>query len=212
MMKAFVFLFLTASISNSFSAEVDEKRAWFGVFSRKENKENSLISHQELQLRYNLETGSNQQLLIRFGILKPITKFHELGFLFGFIEGGEIKEYRPTLQHVYSHQDDEYRFLLRSRMEWRDWEDERSNSIRYRLQIQLNYTLTNKNTIVVWDEPFLNISTNKLSGNQLLERNRAFIGIRFPISGHNLEAGYLNQFIPRQSDLTEHIAVIYLYF
>jgi len=211
-MKLLLFLFILNPFSNSFSADKDEMRSWLGVFSRKENNEKSLVSHQELQLRYNLENGSNQQMLARFGILKPMDKSNELGFLFGYIETGEIKEYRPTLQHIYSQTSNESRLSFRSRLEWRDWENEQSNSLRYRLQLQLNYILTSQTSLIFWDEPFINVTTNKMSGHQLLERNRAFVGFKYPVSGFNFEVGYLNQFIPRKSDLTEHIAVLYLYF
>jgi len=204
---------LAFSLLLSFSASAtEENRGWLGIFSRKESSAHSHFTHQELQIRYNFENGSNQQLLARFGLLKPISETQEIGFLMGYIETGDLIEYRPTLQHLIKSQASSRIWSLRSRLEWREWQDTNTNSLRSRFQISLLQKLNSSYSLLVWDEPFLNLTHDSMSGERFFERNRAFIGVRFPFMGHNVELGYLNQHVPRQTDLTEHIAVAYLYF
>ncbi len=207
-MIALIFAMITSM--TSFSSE--QNRGWLGVFSRKANESNTHFSHQEVQLRYDFENGSNQQLLVRFGLLKPISETQEIGFLMGYIETGALVEYRPTLQHVFKAQTSRGGWSLRSRLEWRHWEDRNTNSIRSRFQLSYLHKLDNLNSFVIWDEPFLNFTHDSISGQRFFERNRAFVGLRLPILGHQMEIGYLNQIIPRNQNLTEHIAVTYIYF
>jgi hypothetical protein len=191
----------------------DENRGWMGVFSRKQSENKNYFTHQELQIRYDFNQGQNQQLLARFGILQPLTHTQEIGLLLGYVETGASIEYRPTLQHIYNIKWSNTLVLgLRSRFEWRDWQNSNVNSIRTRFQISVLRPVTNSLSVLVWDEPFVNITNDSMSGRRTFERNRAFVGFRKQFQGHQFEIGYLNQYIPREKDLTEHVAVVYVYF
>ena len=130
----------------------------------------------------------------------------------GYIETGDLIEYRPTLQHFIKTQTSTQTWSLRSRLEWRDWQDRNTNSLRTRFQLSYLQKLSASYSLLIWDEPFLNLTHDSMSGERFFERNRAFIGLRLPLMGHLIEIGYLNQYIPRLTDLTEHIAIAYLYF
>ena len=207
-MKSLFLILLTILSQQSFADE----RGWLGVFSRKANQTNTHFTHQEVQIRYNFENGSNQQLLARFGILKPLNDKHEVGVIVGYIETGDLVEYRPAFQHLYSLKGVSQTFSFRSRIEWRDWQDRNTNSIRSRFQLSYLKPLTSTQSLLIWDEPFLNITHDKMSGERVFERNRFFVGLKFSGLGHVFDVGYMNQFIPRKTDTTEHIAVVYLYF
>lgn len=207
----FSLLFLVSF--NSFGALDNQTKSWLGLFSKKKFETRDLSFWQEIQYRYSLDGGENQQILTRFGLLKNVNEAHEIGLIMGYIQTGNIKEYRPTLQHTYSTLFENHKFLLRSRLEWRDQEDNADNSIRYRLMNSYRYQLTPLYSLLVWDEPFLNLTKEEWTGDRWIERNRLFLGIRIDQKDHRFEVGYMNQFVPRNDkDVSEHILVAYFFF
>jgi hypothetical protein len=144
--------------------------------------------------------------------LKPIFDTQERGLVLGYSETGALIEYRPTLHHFYTYKMHTSIFSLRSRLEWRDWQNRSENSVRTRFQFSFVTPISSEISVTFWDEPFINLTRDKMSGERTFERNRAFIGIRKFLLGHQVELGYLNQFVPRKNDQTDHIAVVYLYF
>lgn len=206
-----VIFFLFSSNSYAISPE---DRTWVGLFFKKPSKSFDIWG--ETQLRYNLETSHTQQVLNRFGLLKSINTNHELGILFAHVTSQSVTststvEHRPTLQHSYF---SSIGLSIRNRIEWRALEQSSSQSIRLRTMIRYSHPLKSHYSLLIWDEPFLNLhSVQTWSGNQLIERNRLFLGFRKTESSGAFEFGYLNQWTPRANqNVSEHILVFYSFF
>ena len=207
----FLFILLTLMCSLS-TAIADNTREgfWFGTLGKKPlDEQYSLWT--EAQFRYNLDLGSMSQTLFRTGILRKLSEHHEVGAIIGFIQTGLLKEYRPTLQHIYqSPKMGDLALGFRSRLEYRKLEDDFEESWRYRLQVRAQVPLSPTLNFILWDEPFLNLSRETWTGDRSFERNRFFIGAGLPVWGIRIETGYLNQFVPRKQDITEHLWVVYV--
>jgi len=200
-------------IYDSFSFESKNHRQWLGVFSKKSFAENSSFWH-EFQWRYNADQGKTQQTLFRFGLLRNLSKEHEIGMILGLIETGALQEIRPTFQHLYMGQfNDQNVYSIRSRLEYRDLENNSEQSMRYRIQPLLRHLITSEYSLLVFNELFLNFTHETWTGGRLVERNRAFGGLRMDKSYGRWEIGYLNQYVPRKNgSQQEHVLVVYFFF
>ena len=198
----------------SLSAYGDNTRdgSWFGLFQKRSiTPETSLWT--EVQLRYNHDTGSMGQTLFRFGGLRKLNGLHEVGLIMGYIQTDLLKEYRPTLQHGYQfNRIGDLALSTRTRLELRKLEDNPEESIRFRPMIRGQYSINETLHLVAWNELFINFTEEQWTGNRTIERNRFFTGLRLPYMDMNFEIGYLNQFIPRQKDVTEHIFILYFFY
>src|SRR5687768_6147989 len=83
-----------------FAESRTEQRVWFGLFGRKTIATNYDL-WAEVQLRHDETHQTMNQTLNRFGVLKTLSKEHEIGFLFAYVQTGLTKEYRPTLQYFF---------------------------------------------------------------------------------------------------------------
>ncbi len=211
-MRLTIFIFLTLiSVSQAFGDVRSEQRLWLGVFSKKKITENYLF-WAEAQLRYDQTHQTMNQTMNRFGLLRNLNQNHEIGWLFSFIQTGMTKEYRPTLQHIYSDNRPLNNFSLRTRLEGRDIEDSDANSLRLRSQVRLAHTLNPTYDLVVWDEAFVNLTHEQWTGNHAIDRNRFFLGTRGKYEQIIFEIGYMNQYIPRNTlSLSEHALLLYLF-
>ncbi len=188
-------------------------RFWAGLFGKK-NLNSNFDFFNEAQVRYNLNQGSMQQVMLRPGLLHQLNASHEVGFLFAFIQTGTMKEYRPTLQHLWTAiAQSDLNLTLRSRFEFRDLEDNDVESIRYRLAIQNRYFWNTVLSNVISNEIFANLTREDWSGDRLIERNRIFVGLGINQNTYRYDFGYLNQFIPRTGkNINEHVLVINFYY
>ncbi len=213
-MKFITILTTTILIMSTTHATTYEQKGWMGLFAKKPIYENKYSLWQEVQLRYDFENGEMGQSMIRFGMLRPLNEHHEVGALMGYIvTGSTTKEYRPTLQHLYFQTNEDKYFSFRSRLEWRDLENNSSNSVRLRLSPNYRWSFKEKTALAVWDETFFNLTKEGWTGNRLFERNRFFVGLRHDRPGFVFEYGYLNQYVPRHvRDTVEHILVLNLYY
>jgi hypothetical protein len=67
--------------------------------------------------------------------------------------------------------------------------------------------------LLIWDEPFLNITQEEWTGKRVFERNRVFLGTVLKWEEIKIEFGYLNQLIPRENKtIQEHSLVGYFFF
>ena len=212
MKKIFLVLVLILTYSPTFADIRNEQRTWLGLFAQKKLT-TSLNLWAESQLRHDESHQTMNQVLNRFGLLKPLSPNHEIGLLFAYVQSDTAKEYRPTLQYTYKVQEDSDLFSIRNRLELRDVEQQESNSVRWRSLLRWSHVLSESSDLVIWEEPFLNLSHEKWTGERLFERNRAFIGTKLKLSEIALEIGYLNQFIPRDTkSIQEHTLVTYFFF
>lgn len=201
-----ILLLLLSSLAHA--NDISYGRTWAGLFHRKSITDHWTIVG-ETQLRYSNDDINLQQILVRPGVMYRLNPQHEVGFVYGYIQSGQLKEHRPTIQWLGKLSEN---LSARARLEMRKWEEEKVHSLRLRPMLRYEHALEAKRSWVIWDEPFLNLTHDDLSGNRIFERNRFFTGIRLPFENVALEVGYLNQTIPRQ-DLTtiEHILVFYVF-
>jgi Protein of unknown function (DUF2490) len=189
-----------------------EQRTWLGLFANKKIT-SDFNFWAETQLRHDESHQTMNQVLNRFGLLRPLNAHHEIGLLFAYVQSNTAKEYRPTLQYTYKSQLGLNSFALRNRLEFRELEEQEAKSIRWRTQLRWAQPLNEASDFVIWDEPFLTITHEDWTGNRVVERNRLFIGQKFKWPEFALEIGYLNQFIPRETkSIYEHSFVTYLIF
>lgn len=207
-MKILLLILFTITVTTSFASQKDTPGAWVGLFHRKDLG-NNFSMWGDYQLRYTMEKGEMQQTLFRFGPLWKFSTNQEIGLLYGFVEFG-VKEYRTTFHHAIAPSP---RLTLRSRFEYRNLEDNDDDSLRFRYLVRYLYGLQGKTSLLIWEEPFFNLTSDQWTGERTFDRNRLFLGLRFPALGMDIEAGYLNQFIPRRTqDTMEHLALLYVYY
>jgi hypothetical protein len=153
------------------------------------------------------------QTLNRFGLIKKLSAHHEAGLLFAYVQSDTAKEYRPTLQYTYKFEKDSTLYSIRNRLEFRDVEQQEANSMRWRSLFRWAKPIAHSWDLLIWEEPFLNITHEEWSGQRVFERNRVFIGTVHKWEEIKIEFGYLNQLIPRQNKtIQEHTLVGYLFF
>lgn len=212
MQHLFVFFVLTLFSFKAFSTD-DRNGVWFGTFGKKSISD-KLSLWSEVQLRHNSELGVMAQTLFRGGLLYSPFKNHEFGLIMGYIETNlpnQTEEYRPTFQYIYQGLTlSSVNLLLRSRLELREIEENDDESLRYRLMLRTSTAINSNLDLVVWDEPFINLTKEQWTGNRAFDRNRLFVGLRKKFQNFSIETGYLNQFIPRDSDISEHLFVFYV--
>lgn len=200
----------------NFSSFADTRtldRTWLGLFGKNPLSENLFIWN-EIQPRLDNDRMTLQQLMIRPGLLYRIDEKLEAGILYGFIQTGNQKEHRPTLQlnQIFS-KNSGHVFSLRNRLEFRQREELEAQSIRYRSAFRFQHNLENRKSLIAWDEPFFNFTREDWTGQRFFERNRIFLGMGFEFLKMRLEAGYMNQYTPRTDrDVSEHILTAYFFY
>ena len=215
MIKLFAVAFLF--ISNSSFALENNKSSWLGTFAniKLTEKFNYWI---ETQVRYNLDLGNTAQVLYRTGVLQKMSETQGLGYLYAFIQSGNAKEHRLTLQHTQNYGNfSEVKLSHRARLESRFLEDDVQSydtGARVRYLLRAEKLHSHHYAFVIWDEVFINLNKTSWNGNDHLDRNRFFIGVKKGfLNSNHFEIGYLNQFVPRDSgDISEHIATFYFFF
>lgn len=210
-MRFIQLVILSLFLSVTSQAADSKNGLWVGMFGKKAISDNYFL-WSETQLRYDSTDSTTGQILFRGGLLRSLNENHEVGVLLGYIQTNQLKEYRPTLQHVYTGlKVASSAISTRSRLEFRDREDNSDLSMRFRFLLRSATPISVQVDFVVWDEPFINLTREGWTGDTTLERNRFFVGIRKKFEALSIETGYLNQFVPRKSgDLTEHLFVLYV--
>lgn len=184
--------------------------AWFGLFTKKPLYDRISL-HNEVQLRYDLDSDNTQQLLVRFGGLYEMNPSQEAGLLYAFISNSNSNEHRLTQQFVQKLSLPEtHKGLFRIRVEERVLEDRGPLTFRARIMGKYQKEVHKYFELVVWDELFINLTKKEWNGNSSFDRNRLFLGARYELANSSIEYGYLNQLVNRASeDVMEHLGVIY---
>jgi hypothetical protein len=183
-------------------------RTWLAMINKKKVSDNYSI-WSEVQSRMDNDQFTNLQLLFRAGALRPLNEQNEVGFLYTYIQTGRVIEHRPTLQfnHIFF-KEISSSFSLRNRIEFRKIENNDALSTRYRGAIRYQYQ-----QLVIWEEPFINLTSETWTGKRVFERNRFFIGPSFKTNEMNFEVGYLNQYVPRKNRaVSEHILAVFMFY
>lgn len=206
MIRLPIFLLILFSVS-TFSKTKDLKGAWAGVFSNKELN-SSFFWSSEVQSRYSLDGGSLGQFLYRTGLNLKHQSSSTSSVLYGYITSENVKEHRWTLQFATSYYDkNDFKVSSRSRVEYRNIEDNDDDSLRYRYLLRADYS-----DFIVWDEAFINLTKDDWTGDRSFDRNRFFFGKKLSVFDSKIEYGYLNQYVPRKDmNISEHILVLYFF-
>lgn len=206
-----VILLLLLATFNTFAIENDFGM-WLGTFAKKKVTRKYSI-WMETQFRYNFDLGKTSQLLYRTGVLKKANKNSEWGFLYGNIQSRALSEHRPTLQHIYNFGEvKDFALSARARLELRMFEDLSNDHLRGRYLFRMDLKRNSLKDIVIWDELFVNITENKNREDDIIDRNRFFLGKRLYKHDLILEVGYMNQYIPLSGDdVSEHLLVAYIF-
>jgi len=200
-------LVLIMSMSSAFAVENDIA-AWLGTFIKKPLNQKYSI-WMDAQVRYSLDEGETAQTLYRTGLLYQYDENIEYGLLYANFQTSGISEHRPTLElrqnfGVYR----DLKLSSRARAELRVFEDESNDHLRGRYLLRLD----TENDYIVWDEVFLNVTNNKKRDGDFFDQNWLFIGKKIEFKEFNIEAGYLNQYIPfEDQSVMEHVAVLYMF-
>ena len=212
-MKIFCFFLC---LFQSFILHATESRngLWYGFFNEAEINER-FAWWTEAQLRHDVDAQRLQQTLVRTGLLMQVTEYSNLGLLYAYVDSDPFKEHRITFQHVLIYGDYfNSNLSQRVRLEYRTLENNRNLPwrFRYSFRVEKNTSFPIKPSLK--NEVFLNLKRDPYFNNSIFDRNRLFIGGRYPFKENiNIEFGYLNQYTHRpQRDLTEHLLVFYLFY
>ena len=216
--KKFLPLFMGVLISpmTSLATTNNDTNGWYGFFN-KSNIQGNFSWWTETQLRYNMDAEEMGQTLVRTGLLMAIDGSQyksEFGLLYGYINTGLVKEHRFALQHSMAYLGFLEGFSHRIRYEFRTLEQggAPSNRFRYLLRYQ-GPEICSNSKLVIWDEVFLNTEEGNTDETAHLDRNRFFAGLRIPFENMNMEVGYLNQLVPRNTGTQmDHVATVYMFF
>ena len=214
MKKLLLILFF---IFSSSLAAKNQNGTWLGTFSKKQLSE-TYSYWIETQVRYNTDLGNTSQILYRTGLLQKVSQSEGVGYLYGYIQSGNTREHRFTVQHTQKYgQAVGLSFSHRARFESRYLEKttqtyETAGRFRYLLRAEQDES--SGYNLVLWDEIFLNLNETEWNGDQTNDRNRFFIGFKRKfLESNRVEFGYLNQFVARESGgISEHIATLYVFF
>ncbi len=157
--------------------------------------------------RYNTDLGETAQSVFLLGPHYQMTKKHRIGFLYGSFHSPSTVEHRFIAEHFQNYgRRLGFGFVGRTRLEGRYLEDSSDDSTRLRYFISILEKSNRFYNLLIWTEPFLNLTKENWTGNRTIERVRSFIGIRINIDKTFLDLGYMNEHIPRSSgDRVEHI-------
>jgi hypothetical protein len=203
-------LIIILLFSKAIYASESLNSTWLGLMNR-HPLHNSFELWNEFQHRYSYESGKTHQILWRPGLLQRLDNKNEVGYLYSYIQTGLKKEQRLTFQWQWNHESAISN--SRIRLERRHLENDEGDSWRLRYQFRTHKELKLSTQLVFWDEIFLNITRENWTGNRMLERNRAFLGLRQKIAVGQLEYGYLHTYVPRDyGDFYEHSLSLFLFY
>lgn len=178
-----------------------DDKAWLGLIQKKQM--DGYHFWQEIHLRFEQETDKHYQTALRFGPSFDY-KTHEIGLLFAYVQTGDNKEWRPTLQQNKTYNN----FTNRNRLEIRKLENQNEVSLRYRSLFRIE-----SSQFIIWDEPFINLTREQWTGNRLLDKNRFFAGIKINANEWRTEVGYMYHYIPnKQQTIQEHILALMVFY
>ena len=206
-------LILSLLLIQSAFATTNREGFWYGTFANK-SLTDKFSYWIEGQLRYRVDQGQVGQFLYRTGLIQKLNSNHSLAYLYAHIRSRGFYEHRLALQHGMKYGSLlNHKFSHRVRFEFRDLEDNDKNATRFRYLLRADQNKEQGFSLVVWDEVFINTTKTTWNGNDSMDRNRFFLGFKYPfLSKNRMEFGYLNQYIPRDSgDISEHLLVAYLF-
>lgn len=162
----------------------------------------------QAQLRYSLEDGGIYQTFTGAGIVGSRKQDpFELGALYLYLQTENAKEHRLVFHSQYQRNLNSLNTIsFRGWLEGRTWENIDEDSLRLRTQARFTRRLKKKRSLVLWNEFFFNLTEERRTGDRAFERNRFFVGLRHVFARFQTEWGYMNEYVPRQSeDAVNHI-------
>lgn len=199
-------------------AAEDDTNIWLGQFATI-NASDKVYVRLEAQERFTNDAERMGQQLLRSLIGYRIDKNVNIGVGYAYVRTDPVG---PTLlnEHRY-YQELNVRLLSteggvtldsRTRLEQRTFEEREDTSWRLRQFVQLRVPVSDKNKLVAYTEPFVDLNeTGVQRGGLAIWRN--FVGLSVPLA-KNIEVvpGYLNQHVFRDGrDRSDHTANVNLF-
>jgi len=218
-MTARFFAFAALALACLAPAHAEEDgNVWLGQFATI-NLDKKVYVRLEAQERFTNDAERLGQLLLRSLVAYRISKQVNIGAGYAYVRTDPVG---PALlnEHRY-YQELNVRLLStasgatldsRTRLEQRTFEEREGTSWRLRQFLQLRVPIAEKNKLVAYTEPFVDLNeTNVQRGGLSIWRN--FVGISIPLTKNaELVPGYLNQHVFRDGeDRTDHTANINLF-
>lgn len=199
-------------------AAEDDINIWLGQFATI-NASDKVYVRLEAQERFTNDAGRLGQLLLRSMVGYRIDKNITIGVGYAYVRTDPVG---PAIlnEHRY-YQELNVRLLSteggvtldsRTRLEQRTFEEREDTSWRLRQSVQLRVPISEKNKLVAYTEPFIDLNeTGVQRGGVSIWRN--FVGLSLPLA-KNIEVvpGYLNQHVFRDGrDRSDHTANVNLF-
>lgn len=167
----------------------------------------------ESQFRVRVQNDYYEQSLNLFGLTYQNTPFMSSSLGVTVVDNGRngmvrgVDEFRTWQQLVHSFQENNYKYLLRSRFEQRKRNDSRIWNYRIRERLFISKEFQPSLFIVAYDEVFININQPHWLPTKTLDQNRLSIGLNQAASkALTLGVGYIYQIITSHPRQTGHIA------
>lgn len=200
------------------AAAEDDANVWLGQFATI-NATEKVYVRLEAQERFTNDADRLGQLLLRSLVGYRIDKDVNIGVGYAYVRTDPVG---PALlnEHRY-YQELNVRLIStdggvtldsRTRLEQRTFEEREDTSWRLRQFVQLRVPVSDKNKLVAYTEPFVDLNqTGVQRGGLSIWRN--FVGLSVPLA-KNIEVvpGYLNQHVVRDGrDRSDHTANVNLF-
>jgi hypothetical protein len=207
---------LLASAAPALAAE-DDANAWLGQFATI-NATDKIYVRLEAQERFTNDAERLGQLLLRSLVAYRINDKVNAGVGYAFvltdpIGPAKLNEHR-TYQELNIRLIDKGGVTLdsRTRLEQRTFEEREDTQWRLRQFVQLRAPISQRNKIVAYTEPFVELDQGSVQrGGLSIWRN--FVGVSVPLAkGIEIVPGYLNQHVFRDGqDRSDHTANVNLF-
>lgn len=210
--------FVTLFLSSPALASEEDFNIWLGQFATINVTENTYV-RLEAQERFTDEADRLGQLLLRSLVGYRLNANVNIGAGYAFVLTDPVG---PTeLNEHRFYQELNVRLVstsrgttldARTRLEQRTFEERNGTGLRLRQFVQLRVPLNEKNRLVAYTEPFIELNeTSVQRGGLSVWRN--FVGVSLPVArGIEIVPGYLNQHVFREGqDRTDHTGNVNLF-
>ncbi len=200
------------------AAAEEDGNVWLGQFATI-NASEKVYVRLEAQERFTNDAERLGQLLLRSLVGYRITKDVNIGAGYAYVLTDPIGPAKLNEHRFY--QELNLRLLTteggvtldsRTRLEQRTFEEREDTQWRLRQFVQLKVPISDRNKIVAYTEPFIDLDQGSVQrGGLSIWRN--FVGVAIPLAKHaEVVPGYLNQQVFRDgADRVDHTANVNLF-
>lgn len=198
-------------------ATEDDANVWLGQFATI-NATDRVYVRLEAQERFTNDAERLGQLLLRSLVGYRFSKDVNIGAGYAFVLTDPVGPAKLNEHRIYQELNlrlidkDGITLDSRTRLEQRTFEEREDTSWRFRNFVQLRVPVSERNKLVLYTEPFVDLNeTGVQRGGLSIWRN--FAGVSIPLAkGVEVVPGYLNQHVFRDGrDRSDHTANVNLF-